>query len=320
MQKTTAITATAWILLCVAAWLCTPAFAQQQEPVTMSATLNLAKHNNDTLLYNAKKNIGSILHDNLFVTNQRSYTIEQMRVTKNVFSLHIRQGENEVDEATVLAGKYLVFKRGLLPLGYLSAADLTPFIGNTNSAAALLKDMHGLQQNDFLSHIRFEITKTKPTIYQRRPKISPPPNKKHNRTTHHTPNEIKPKKTPKEIQKETLEETLYIAELALYLANPKLSVSSVQIVPIGRRANIPAVRHLQRFLNRIGYPLAKTGWGSSGKETQYFGPKTQAALETLQQEMGIPTTGELDHPTRKAIITAAIAHLQTALTHPPTAE
>jgi peptidoglycan hydrolase-like protein with peptidoglycan-binding domain len=43
------------------------------------------------------------------------------------------------------------------------------------------------------------------------------------------------------------------------------------------------VKALQVFLNNAGFPVAKSGNGSSGKETTFFGPATAAALVKFQQ-------------------------------------
>ncbi len=44
---------------------------------------------------------------------------------------------------------------------------------------------------------------------------------------------------------------------------------------------------LQQFLNQNGYPVAASGPGSSGNETDYFGPLTQAALASWQAANGV---------------------------------
>ena len=44
------------------------------------------------------------------------------------------------------------------------------------------------------------------------------------------------------------------------------------------------VRELQRFLNKNGFPVAKTGPGSPGKETNVFSTGTQAALMKFQEK------------------------------------
>lgn len=70
------------------------------------------------------------------------------------------------------------------------------------------------------------------------------------------------------------------------------------------------VMNLQRFLNTQGFILAKTGPGSPGKETGYFGPRTFRALKEFQtfyrESIIAPSsfqkaTGYLDYFTRQFI-------------------
>jgi len=49
----------------------------------------------------------------------------------------------------------------------------------------------------------------------------------------------------------------------------------------------PAVMALQIFLNTNGFPLAPSGVGSSGQETSYFGPLTNAAVDKLQLKYNV---------------------------------
>jgi hypothetical protein len=59
------------------------------------------------------------------------------------------------------------------------------------------------------------------------------------------------------------------------------------------------VKELQELLNAQGFLVAKSGAGSKGHETSYFGPSTQAALERLQKAYGItPAAGYFGSKTR----------------------
>ena len=61
------------------------------------------------------------------------------------------------------------------------------------------------------------------------------------------------------------------------------------------------VLKLQKFLNSQGYFVAKTGPGSPGRETLYFGPATRAALIKYQKANKIPATGFFGPLTRKSL-------------------
>lgn len=62
------------------------------------------------------------------------------------------------------------------------------------------------------------------------------------------------------------------------------------------------VQWLQQYLNEKGYILASKGAGSPGKETQYFGKLTRAALARFQAENGIrPAAGYFGPITRDFI-------------------
>ncbi len=59
---------------------------------------------------------------------------------------------------------------------------------------------------------------------------------------------------------------------------------------------------LQKFLNTHGFPIAKSGPGSKGKETKTFGPATKAALMKFQKANKItPVNGILGPKTKAAI-------------------
>ncbi len=68
---------------------------------------------------------------------------------------------------------------------------------------------------------------------------------------------------------------------------------------LGMRNN--DVLQLQKFLNNNGFTIAKTGVGSKGKETTYFGPATKAALVRFQKSVGLPNTGFFGGMTRGVV-------------------
>ncbi|MDB5258848.1 MAG: hypothetical protein JWO73_56 [Candidatus Taylorbacteria bacterium] len=58
-------------------------------------------------------------------------------------------------------------------------------------------------------------------------------------------------------------------------------------------------RSLQIYLNSHGFPVSDTGPGSQGKETLFFGPRTQKALASFQKMNGIiPAIGYFGPKTR----------------------
>lgn len=67
----------------------------------------------------------------------------------------------------------------------------------------------------------------------------------------------------------------------------------------------PGILALQQWLNANGYPLAQTGAGSPGKETDIFGPHTYEALIQFQAAHRLPATGFLGPLTRAALTNAS---------------
>ncbi len=57
------------------------------------------------------------------------------------------------------------------------------------------------------------------------------------------------------------------------------------------------IKKLQQFLNNNGYTVAKSGLGSKGRETEYFGPATVNALKAFQKANGLSVTGTLNNET-----------------------
>jgi hypothetical protein len=63
----------------------------------------------------------------------------------------------------------------------------------------------------------------------------------------------------------------------------------------------PDIKALQQFLNRNGYIISKTGPGSLGNETNFFGTLTFKALVRFQKSVGLPATGYFGPMTRNII-------------------
>jgi hypothetical protein len=64
------------------------------------------------------------------------------------------------------------------------------------------------------------------------------------------------------------------------------------------------IKSLQIYLNTHGYVIAKTGAGSIGHETNYFGPATKTALIKFQKANGItPAVGYFGPVTREYVNT-----------------
>ena len=82
--------------------------------------------------------------------------------------------------------------------------------------------------------------------------------------------------------------------------NAPVSLKFSRDLKLGMRGE--DVIELQRYLNHRGFTVAKEGAGSPGKETDYFGPKTKAALARFQKSHGIsPANGYLGPITRNYI-------------------
>jgi hypothetical protein len=60
---------------------------------------------------------------------------------------------------------------------------------------------------------------------------------------------------------------------------------------LGLRSTGPDVKALQVYLNTHGYLLTKSGPGSPGQETEYFGVLTWKALMKMQKASYLPMTG-----------------------------
>lgn len=88
--------------------------------------------------------------------------------------------------------------------------------------------------------------------------------------------------------------TQYIDTVSDPIATSSSVTIAMQIpaINLALQSTGPAVRTLQQILNQLGYPVATDGPGSTGNETMYFGPATQAALIAFQKARGIePAVG-----------------------------
>jgi peptidoglycan hydrolase-like protein with peptidoglycan-binding domain len=84
------------------------------------------------------------------------------------------------------------------------------------------------------------------------------------------------------------------------LATPVTVADFPRIVARGKSGH--DVILLQKRLNDLGFTVATRGAGSPGKETSYFGPKTQAALVRFQKAHNLPATGKLDPQTVEVLV------------------
>lgn len=56
---------------------------------------------------------------------------------------------------------------------------------------------------------------------------------------------------------------------------------------LARSSQGPDVKQLQETLNKLGFTVAQSGNGSPGQETEYFGPRTEAAVKSFQAQYGV---------------------------------
>ncbi|MFA5131838.1 MAG: peptidoglycan-binding protein [Candidatus Paceibacterota bacterium] len=84
-----------------------------------------------------------------------------------------------------------------------------------------------------------------------------------------------------------------------FTAPTSIEIPSKNLV-VGSRDQ--GVKALQKFLNTQGFVISKTGNGSLGNETEYFGTATQKALSKFQAENGIyPANGYFGPITKRFI-------------------
>lgn len=82
--------------------------------------------------------------------------------------------------------------------------------------------------------------------------------------------------------------------------------TALPISPVLRQgASGPGAKILQKTLNYLGFTVAPSGAGSPGNETEFFGPKTEAALGKFQKAYGLKVDG-IYGPITKTILQVLI--------------
>jgi hypothetical protein len=98
----------------------------------------------------------------------------------------------------------------------------------------------------------------------------------------------------------TVSPTLEATLASLTTTQPKSPGAFMRDLSLGMTGD--DVKALQVFLNTHGYPIAASGPGSSGNETNRFGGLTRAALAKFQKDKGIvPAAGHFGPKTRAAV-------------------
>jgi len=69
----------------------------------------------------------------------------------------------------------------------------------------------------------------------------------------------------------------------------------------------PDVKALQQFLNSKGYVVARSGAGSPGNESEYFGPATRAALIKFQKDNNITPAFGYFGPKTRAVVNSMVS-------------
>ena len=254
----------------------------KNETIIGYATIENATTNQETLTIPLKTN--SPIHNKKWFNGTADTTIE---LTKN----------RPEGKHTIPPQKYTVTVKG--PPGIYNSCTLTvEDIGGNKAKEPVLLSMFTILQNE--KQREEELRKHYPRLYAPFIPEQQTPKKPYSLLIEHQ-------------EKEEAKKLLEIGELALQLASPDISTSSVQKVDLGRRSYIPEVENLQIFLNLAGYTVAQTGWGSRGMETEYFGPATEKAIKALQRGNDIPVTGEFDEATQSAILNITLTKAQDFL-------
>ena len=85
-----------------------------------------------------------------------------------------------------------------------------------------------------------------------------------------------------------------------------LSVPSALVNIFSFGVTHPTVRVVQSLLNETSCPVSTSGAGSLGSETDYFGPKTDAAIRCYQKSQGLSVDGVLT-PALYAVLVAPVS-------------
>ena len=82
------------------------------------------------------------------------------------------------------------------------------------------------------------------------------------------------------------------------------------ILKIGSKGK--EVKVLQEFLNQNGFPVSSSGPGSPGKETEIFGPATDAAVKRWQTSNGLRSDGVVSDEiwTKMFVTTTTIGNIR----------
>ena len=172
---------TPYLYLLILIALSTPLAAVSEQktganpPMTLAGILSLENTDIDALVYDADTRTGAILHDASFTLNDTLYTISRIEVAPDRFSLQIQQDGQETDEATILADRYIVFKKEFSAIGYIDANRFAPHTARPDMASIPLTAANGLQKDDFLSDRIFEITTVKPIVNRYPEELQPLP-------------------------------------------------------------------------------------------------------------------------------------------------
>lgn len=99
-------------------------------------------------------------------------------------------------------------------------------------------------------------------------------------------------------------------------ATTTVATTTLSTNALAQLATQLTVKEVQQFLNGRGFPVALTGAGSPGKETNFFGSLTKKALIKYQKSRSLAQTGILDTATRLFIVKERSINTQTPTQKP----